>query len=97
VVEEDNEMKLYWDWVFVWDNQEVSLRKGPARLDLLSATKESWPRQVDCIVLTTDPAYRPHIKERPHNPAWDILESYRRAVPADLEPTSLGARSISPS
>ena len=27
----------------------------------------------DKIVLTTDAAYRPRIKERPANPAWDVL------------------------
>ena len=86
VVEEDNEMKLYWGWVFVWDQRPAQLKKGPARLSLMSTTKEPVPRQVDVIVLTTDPAYRPQIKERPRHPTWDVLAGYRRAMPADCKP-----------
>ncbi len=86
MVDEDNEMKLYWDWVFVWDNREVELQKGPAKLSLLSTERQSQPRQVDVLVLTTDPDYRPRIKERPHNVTWELLQSYRDGVPDDLEP-----------
>jgi hypothetical protein len=85
-IEEDNEMKLYYGWAFVWAKQEATLQKGSAKLSLLSTTKDPEPRQVDVIVLTTDPDYRPRIKERPVNHAWDVLKSYRGGVPADLEP-----------
>jgi hypothetical protein len=86
VVDEDNEMKLYWGWVFTWDKREAPLKKGPARLSLRSTTKESVPRQVDVIVLTTDTAYRPTIKQRPRSHAWAVLEGYRGGVPSELEP-----------
>jgi hypothetical protein len=86
MVDEDNEAKLYWNWAFVWDSREVQLRKGPARLTLLSSTKEAQPRQIDVIVLTTDATYRPRIKDRPRNPAWEVLQSYRRDGFANLEP-----------
>jgi hypothetical protein len=86
IVDEDNEMKLYWDWVFAWDQQPVTLQKGSASLSLMSTSKERQPRQVDVIVLTTDPSYRPLIKERPRNHTWEILESYRRAIPDATEP-----------
>src|SRR5262249_6313705 len=86
VVEEDNEMKLYWGWAFAWDSREVTLKKGPVKLSLLSTTKEPVPRQIDVIVLTTDDKYRPLIKDRPSNPTWDVLRSYRGGVPAELEP-----------
>jgi hypothetical protein len=86
VVEEDNEMKLYWGWAFAWDKREAPLKKGPATLTLLTTTKDPAPRQVDVIVLTTDASYRPRIKERPHDDAWDVLEGYRKRRPADLEP-----------
>ena len=86
IVDEDNEMKLYYGWAFAWDKGAVDLTAGQATIKLASTTKGPEPRQVDVIVLTTDETYRPRIKERPRNPAWDILESYRRAVPADLEP-----------
>ncbi|MBW3542568.1 MAG: hypothetical protein KY476_20080 [Planctomycetes bacterium] len=86
VVEEDNEMKLYWGWAFGWDDHEVELVKGPATLTLLSTTKDPQPRQIDVLVLTTDETYRPLIKEQPKNAAWKILDSYRGGVPANLEP-----------
>lgn len=87
VVEEDNEMKLYWGWAFAWDKQVVQLQKGPATVNLVSSTKDPEPRQVDVVVLTTDANYRPRIKDRPHNPAWDVLKEYKqRGIPADLEP-----------
>ena len=86
MVDEDNEMKLYWGWVFTWDKHQATLKKGPAHLRLRSTTRESVPRQVDVIVLTTDTGYRPFIKERPRTPAWAVLEGYRGGVPAELEP-----------
>jgi len=86
IVDEDNELKLYWDWAFAWDSREVKLQKGTARLSLLSAFKERDCRQIDCIVLTTDASYRPLIKERPKNATWDVLASYRRGFPKDMPP-----------
>jgi hypothetical protein len=86
IVDEDNTMKLYYGWAFAWDGGAAELSAGPATIELTSTTKDPDPRQVDVIVLTTDAQYRPRIKERPHNPAWDVLEAYRKEIPADLEP-----------
>ena len=87
MVEEDNEMKLYWGWAFAWDKREAELQKGSAKLTLLSTTKEAVPRQIDVIVLTIDPNYRPRIKERPRTLAWEMLDTYRRdGIPRNLEP-----------
>ncbi|NPV48212.1 MAG: hypothetical protein HPY69_14770 [Armatimonadetes bacterium] len=86
VVEEDNEMKLYWGWAFAWDGGEVRLEKGPVTVRLRSTQPEAVPRQVDVLVLTTDPAYRPRSKERPRNVTWELLDTYRGGVPSDLEP-----------
>jgi len=87
VIDEDNEMKLYWGWAFGWAAQTAELIKGPATLKLLSTTKELQPRQIDCIVLTMDAGYRPLIKERPKNYAWEVLDAYRGGkIPAELAP-----------
>ena len=88
LVDEDNEMKLYWGWVFVWDGRPVSLRKGPVKLTLMTTTKDPEARQVDVLVLTTDPDYRPRVKDRPRHPTWDVLAGYRKERPADLEALS---------
>jgi len=86
VVEEDNELKLYWDWAFGWEGHEAALAAGPVRLELLSAFKEKACRQVDCIVLTTDKAYRPLIKERPRHATWDVLAGYAKGIDPALKP-----------
>ena len=86
VIEEDNEMKLYWGWAFGWDKQSTPLKKGKAKLTLLSTTKDPEPRQIDMIVLTTDSAYYPRVKDRPANPTWALLNGYRRNKQLKLEP-----------
>lgn len=86
IVDEDNEMKLYWGWVFVWDRQSVPLKKGVATVRILSTSKAQEPRQVDAVVVTTDSTYQPRIKDRPRNPSWEILEEYRRGELRGLVP-----------
>lgn len=88
IVEEDNEAKLYWGWAFAWDSRKANLKKGIAKLSLITSTKDPEPRQVDVLVLTTDAGYRPRIKERPRNHTSDWLEQYRKQRPTDLEPLS---------
>lgn len=86
MIEEDNEMKLYWGWAFAWDKNASELVKGPATIKIVSSTKQSQPRQLDVVVLTTDAKYRPLTKDRPRNYAWDLLDQLREKIPADLEP-----------
>ena len=86
MIEEDNVMKLYWGWSFAWDMRAASLKKGAARISLISSTRDPEPRQIDVVVLTTDSEYRPRIKDRPPRASWEILEAYRTGVPNDLEP-----------
>jgi hypothetical protein len=85
-VEEDNELKLYWDWAFAWEGKEAELPKGKVKLELHSAFKEKQCRQVDCLVLTTDAAYRPLIKERPRHPTRALLDLYLKGIDPALEP-----------
>ena len=49
VIEEDNEMKLYWTWAFGWGSASANLQKGPATIKLVSTTKELEPRQIDVV------------------------------------------------
>ena len=86
VIDDDNTIKLYWNWSFAWDVRPVDLKKGMARLSLSSIYKEADCRQIDCLVLTTNDAYRPFCKERPHNATWDALDSYRHGFLAGMEP-----------
>ncbi|NQU10987.1 hypothetical protein HQ590_09370, partial [bacterium] len=86
--DEDNVMKLFWGWAFGWESQEVPLQKGEANLSLLAGFREEECRQLDVIVLTTDASYRPYIKERPRNYAWEVLQPYLTGFPAALESLS---------
>jgi hypothetical protein len=86
VVEEDNEMKLYWGWSFAWASKTAELASGPARLSLRSSSEAAHPRQVDVIALTTDTAYRPKSKERPAHPTWQVLDEYRHGGWSGLLP-----------
>jgi len=94
VIDEDNEMKLYWGWAFGWDSRPVKLKKGKAQLRLMTSTKDAQPRQIDVIVLTTDATYRPLIKDRPANHAWKVLDSYRSGALKNLEPLARKAREL---
>ena len=86
VIDEDNTIKLYWNWAFGWDGRPVTLQKGAAKLTLASAFAEGDCRQLDVIVITNDAAYRPRIKERPQSDARAVLDAYRQGIPAALEP-----------
>lgn len=90
VVEEDNEMKLYWGWAFGWGSAQVPLQAGPTTISLVSSFAEPVCRQIDVVVLTTDANYSPLIKDRPANPHWDVLENYRANGMDDLEPLTRG-------
>jgi hypothetical protein len=83
-VEEDNEMKLYWNWAFAWEGHEVELAAGPVNIELASGFKEKECRQIDCLVMTTDMDYRPLIKERPAHPTRNALDQIRKGE--KLEP-----------
>jgi hypothetical protein len=93
-IDEDNEMKLYWNWAFAWEAHEVELKAGPATITLSSAFKEKECRQIDCLVLTTDQTYRAYIKERPVHPTRTLLEEIRRDRSQKLEPLARRAVDI---
>ena len=75
MVEEDNEMKLYWNWAFAWDHAVANLDGGPATIELVASKAQPAPRQIDVIVLTTDADYRPLIKDQPDNATTRLLRS----------------------
>jgi len=98
VVDEEDELKLLWDWAFGWDVGEVELAKGPARVILLTDQPQPRHRQVDCLCLTTDKTYHPRHRQKPRRPAWEALERVRREPSLLGTPTALvQARSDVPS
>ncbi len=85
-VEEDNEIKLYFDWAFAWDGVSVELAAGDCEITLASTTASTVARRVDVVVITDAADYQPLMKERPTHAAWELLEQYREGIPTDLEP-----------
>lgn len=90
VVDEDDELKLFWQWVFGWDSRPLKLAKGPAKLTLLAHAKQPVHRQVDCFCLTTDRDYHPHHREKPSRFAWQLLDELR--TEPKVAPLPLAAR-----
>src|SRR5690606_25073726 len=92
-VEEDNEAKLYFGWAFAWDRREGELQAGEATLTLDSAFADRECRQIDVLVLTTDPTYTPLVKNQPANLSWEMLARIK-TMPATFKNTLV--RSASP-
>lgn len=90
VVDENDELKLYWKWAFGWDRRTVQLDKGSATLSLLALAAQPGHRQVDAICLTTDKSYQPLYRDKPEKPVWKVLDGLR-ANPQVAE-TPLAAR-----
>lgn len=95
VIDELDPTKLLWNWSFGWDHVQVDLQKGPAHVELYTTGPTEARRQVDCLCLTTDAAYRPSGREKPDCAAWiplrergpvsvqPLVTSYRNDVPKD--------------
>lgn len=65
VVPRGDEYALYWGFSFGWDVACCALQRGPARLELqVDQPGEGW-RQIDALLLTDDPVYVPHGREKP--------------------------------
>lgn len=85
-VDEDDELKLLWNWAFAWDYKSIPLTKGPAKLTLLAHVKQKVHRQVDCFCLTTDKDYHPYYREKPSRPTWKLLEDLRTSPKVAANP-----------
>jgi hypothetical protein len=85
-VEEDNEIKLYFDYMFAWDGAGVALAEGDCQITLASTTTAPVARRIDVVVITDDPEYQPLMKERPTHAAWEVLEPLRGGIPEGYEP-----------
>ncbi len=88
--DEDDEIKLLWNWAFSWASRPVQLAKGTAKLTLLAHSKQKVHRQVDCFCLTTDDAYHPYHREKPVRPTWKLLDELSHNP--TVAPTPLASR-----
>jgi hypothetical protein len=76
LIDEHDEVSLYWGWSFVWDGAEAQLEKGPARITLAIEKKAGARRHVDCVLLTNDLAYVPAGRRKPDFAAMRYLREF---------------------
>jgi hypothetical protein len=76
IVDANDEMNLYWGWVFTWNFVDMQLKKGPARLSIKVEKAATARRHVDCFVLTNDGGYLPDGRLKPDFAAQRYLRTW---------------------
>jgi hypothetical protein len=64
-VDAHDEVSMYWQWAFTWDNAAAQLAKGSARVSIAIEKASQARRQVDCFLLTNDAAFVPMGRSKP--------------------------------
>ena len=74
-IDELDPMKLLWDWSFAWDEATFALDKGSGEIEIFTTGPTQARRAIDCLCLTTDPAYHPLGREKPDFAVWRLMRS----------------------
>ncbi len=82
IIDPHDETSMYWGWAFTWDGAPATLAKGPARVSIEITQPAQARRQVDCLLLTNDPAFVPDGRRKPDFAAMRYLREWstRRAT-----------------
>ncbi|MCA1621454.1 MAG: hypothetical protein LC795_19545 [Acidobacteria bacterium] len=74
LIDPHDEVSMYWGWAFAWDGSPAApLKKGAARLSVEIEKAAGAHRQVDCLLVTDDAAYRPEGRRKPPFAAQRVL------------------------
>ena len=77
LIDAHDEVSMYWGWAFAWDGAAApGLKRGPARLSVEIEKAAGAHRQVDCVVVTDDPAFRPEGRRKPPFHAQRVLSDW---------------------
>jgi len=76
LIDNHDEVKMYWQWSFTWDGTEAQLEKGPATVFLQLEQPAAARRHVDCILITSDLAYVPTGRAKPDFAAMRQLREW---------------------
>jgi hypothetical protein len=77
VIDPHDEVSMYWGWAFAWDGSPAAaLKKGAARLSIEIEKAAGAHRQVDCVLVTDDPAFRPEGRRKPPFHAQRVLSDW---------------------
>ena len=78
LIDPHDELAMYWEWVFTWDQAPAKLEKGPARIAIQIEKATGARRHVDAVVLTTDAAYVPEGRRKPDFAAMRYLREWSK-------------------
>ena len=78
LIDPHDELAMYWEWVFTWDNVSTKLEKGPARIFIEVNKATEARRHVDSIVLTNDLSYQPQGRSKPDFAAMRYLREWSK-------------------
>src|SRR2546423_8539688 len=81
VIDPHDEIAMYWQWAFAWDDASARLTKGPARVSIEITKAAPAPRQVDCFVITNDLSYVPQGRLKPDFAATKYLRTFAATRP----------------
>ena len=81
VIDPHDEIKMYWQWAFAWDQASATLAKGPARVSIEITKAAQASRQVDCFVITNDLAFIPNGRQKPDFAATRYLREFAKTRP----------------
>jgi hypothetical protein len=76
LVDQHDEVSMYWGWAFTWDSASATLKKGPARLSFVIDKAAAARRHVDCFVLTNDSQFKPSGRAKPDFAAMHYLRAW---------------------
>src|SRR2546423_372580 len=76
VVDQHDEVSMYWGWAFTWDGATTILAKGDARISIEIEKASEARRHVDCVLVTNDLAFVPQGRQRPPFAGMRLLENW---------------------
>jgi hypothetical protein len=85
LIDAHDELTMYWEWVFTWDNALAKLEKGPARISIEIEKASGARRHVDAVLLTNDLTYGAEARRKPDFAAMRYLREWstsRSALPS---------------
>ena len=81
VVDDHDEVSMYWGWSFTWDGAPAKLVKGHARVSIKIEKPSGASRNVDCFLLTNDLALVPDGRRKPDFAANRYLREWSSQRP----------------
>jgi hypothetical protein len=76
LIDEHDEVSMYWKWAFTWDNAIAQLEKGPARISIAIEKPAQARRHVDVTLVTNDLAFVPQGRRKPDFAAMRYLREW---------------------